>query len=108
MTPERLYERQWALGLLEQVMTNLRTEFVKAGKERLFDCLKANLSGADAGAPLAEIAQQLGITENAAKVAAHRLRNRYRELLRAEVAQTLHDEREIDDEIRQLFEALRA
>ena len=57
------------------------------------------------GTALADVARQLGISENAAKVAAHRLRKRYRELLRAEVAQTLTDPGEIDDEIRQLFEA---
>jgi RNA polymerase sigma factor (sigma-70 family) len=106
LTPEKLYERQWVLGLLEQVMTRLRAEFIKAGKERSFDCLKGTLSGADAETSLAEIGRQLRISENAAKVAAHRLRKRYRELLRAEVAQTLADPAEIDDEIRQLFAAL--
>ena len=105
-TPERLYERQWALGLLEQVMTRLRGEFAKAGKEGVFDGLKSTLSGAQPDTSLAEIAQALGITANAAKVAAHRLRKRYRELLRAEVAQTLADPVEVDDEIRQLFAAL--
>jgi RNA polymerase sigma-70 factor (ECF subfamily) len=106
-TPERLYERQWALGLLEQAMIRLRGEFAKAGKEAIFDGLKSTLSGAQPDVPLAEIARSLGITANAAKVAAHRLRNRYRELLRAEVAQTLADPEEIDDEIRHLFAALR-
>ena len=107
LTPERLYERQWALDLLDQAMTRLRAEFTKAGKERIFERLKSSLSGANAETPLAELARQLGISENATKVAAHRLRKRYRELLRAEVAQTLTDPSEIDDEIRQLFEALR-
>jgi RNA polymerase sigma factor (sigma-70 family) len=107
LTPERLYERQWALGLLELVLSHLRTEFAKAGRQRIFDVLKGSLSGANAETSLTEIARQLGITENAAKVAAHRLRKRYRELVRAEVAQTLADPSEIDDEIQQLFEALR-
>jgi RNA polymerase sigma factor (sigma-70 family) len=107
LTPERLFERQWVLGLLEQVMTRLRTEFTKAGKERIFEHLKDSLSGADADMSLADIAAQLGISANAAKVASHRLRKRYRELLRAEVVQTLADPAEIDDEIRHLFEALR-
>ncbi len=80
---------------------------MKAGKVRIFDRLKGAISGADADTSLAEIARQLGISANAAKVAAHRLRKRYRELLRAEVAQTLADPAEIDDEIRQLFAALR-
>jgi RNA polymerase sigma factor (sigma-70 family) len=105
MTPEKLFERQWVVGLLEQVMARLRGEFTRAGKEKTFDCLKGFLAGADAEKSLAECAQYLGISENAAKVAAHRLRKRYRELLRAEVAQTLADPAEIEDEIRQLFAA---
>ena len=108
LTAERLYERQWVLALLDQVMARLRAEYVKAGKEKNFDRLKGSLSGTDSDASLAEIAGELGITENAAKVAAHRLRKRYRELLRTAVAQTLADPEEIDDEIRQLFAALRA
>ena len=107
MTPERLYEHRWVLALLEQVMARLRAEHVQAKKETTFDRLKGTLSGGTAETPLAEIARQLGISENAVKVAAHRLRKRYRELLRAEVGQTLADPQEIDDEIRQLFEALR-
>ena len=106
MTPERLYERQWVLTLLEQVMVRLRAEYTKAGKEIIFERLKGSLSGGGETS-FAEIAAQIGISENAAKVAAHRLRKRYRELLLAEVAQTLTDPQEIDDEIRQLFEALR-
>ena len=107
LTPDRLYERQWALALLDQVMARLRAEYVKARKENLFDRLKGTMSGVDTDTSLAEIAEQLGISANAAKVAAHRLRKRYRELLRAEVGQTLAEAEEIDDEIRQLFAALR-
>jgi RNA polymerase sigma factor (sigma-70 family) len=106
VSAERLYERQWALALLDQVMARLRTEHVNAGKEKVFDNLKIFLSGGGADASLADFARRLGVSENAAKVAAHRLRKRYRELLRAEVAQTLADAEEIDDEIRQLFAAL--
>jgi RNA polymerase sigma factor (sigma-70 family) len=108
LTAERLFERRWVLALLDQVMARLRAEHVKAGKETIFDRLKGSLSGTDAEFSLTEIAAELGISVNAAKVAAHRLRKRYRELLRAEVAQTLADPQEIDDEIRQLFAALRA
>jgi RNA polymerase sigma factor (sigma-70 family) len=107
LTAERLYERQWVLALLEQVMGRLRTEYGKAGKAAIFERLKGSLAGSDGETSLAEIAGELGISANAAKVAAHRLRTRYRELLRAEVAQTLADPHEIDDEIRQLFAALR-
>ncbi len=106
MTPERLFERRWVLVLLEQVMGRLRAEYVKVQKEHVFDRLKGSLLGAAAEESLAEIARQLGTSENAAKVAAHRLRKRYREMLRAEVAQTLADPQEIDDEIRELFAAL--
>jgi RNA polymerase sigma factor (sigma-70 family) len=106
LTPQRLYERQWALALLDQVMARLRGEYAHAGKEDLFERLKGVLSGADGETTLAEIAGQLRISVNAAKVAAHRLRKRYRELLRVEVAQTLADPAEIDDEIRHLFTAL--
>jgi RNA polymerase sigma factor (sigma-70 family) len=107
LTPEKLFERQWVLALLEQVMGRLRAEQAKAGKEKIFDGLKGFLSGGDTDTSMADIAKQLGITANAAKVAAHRLRKRYAELLRAEVAQTLADPAEIDNEIRQLFTALR-
>jgi RNA polymerase sigma factor (sigma-70 family) len=79
-TPERLYERRWALALLELVMTQLRMEYVRSKKESLFDRLKGSLLGRHADNSLADVAGQLGISENAAKVAAHRLRKRYREL----------------------------
>ncbi len=106
LTPERLFLRQWVLTLLDQVMARLRAEYARAGKEPIFERLKGSLSGGDAETSLAEIARHLDISANAAKVAAHRMRKRYRELLRAEVGQTLADPQEIDDEIRQLFAAL--
>jgi RNA polymerase sigma factor (sigma-70 family) len=104
-TPERLFERQWALALLEQVLIALRAEFVADGKETLFERLKGSLTGETAIA-YAELAGVLDMSEGAVKVAAHRLRKRYRELLRREVAQTVADPEEVDDEIRRLFEAL--
>jgi RNA polymerase sigma factor (sigma-70 family) len=107
MSPDRIYELQWVLALLELVMARLRGEYTKAGKERIFERFKGSLSGADADITLAAIAAQLGISENAAKVAVHRMRKRYRELLRAEVGQTLADPAEVDDEIQLLFTALR-
>ena len=72
MTPDRHFERQWALALLDQAMTGLRTEYTRAGKERIFDHCKAALARGETS--MADIARQLGISENAAKVAAHRLR----------------------------------
>jgi RNA polymerase sigma factor (sigma-70 family) len=104
-TPERLFERQWTLTLLEQVLAALRAEFAADGKEPLFDALKGFLTG-DSTASYAEVAPALGMSEGAAKTAAHRLRRRYRQLLRHEVAQTVADPAEVDDEIRSLFESL--
>lgn len=104
-TPERLFDRQWVLLLLEAVLAKLRGEYAAAGKEELFDRLKGFLSG-ELSVSLAEIAHALNMTEGAAKTAAHRLRKRYRALLRAEVAQTVAENEDIDEEIRSLFEAL--
>jgi RNA polymerase sigma-70 factor (ECF subfamily) len=107
LTPERIYERRWALTLLDQVFARLRKEFVEDGKSALFDSLKTYLAGEKSTERYAETAARLGISEGAVKMAVHRLRQRYRELLRAEIAQTLEAPDEIDDEIRQLFAAVR-
>jgi RNA polymerase sigma-70 factor (ECF subfamily) len=104
LTPEHLYERRYALALLEHVMAGLRAEYAAAGKERLFDLLKAHLGGG--GVSCAEAATQLGMTVGAVKVAAHRLRQRYRDRLRNAIARTLDDTATVDDEIRQLFTVL--
>src|SRR5262245_39236804 len=106
-TPETLYERRWALTLLEQVLARLRQEFTRAGKERLFEALKGTLTGDGTGEPYERIGQELGLSEPAVKTAAHRLRRRYQELLRDEVAQTLASPEEIEDELRDLFAAVR-
>jgi len=105
LTPERAYERQWALTLLELVLGRLRAEFTSAGKARHFELLQAAITG-DRQAAYAAVASQLGVSEEAARQAGHRLRKRYRELLREEVAQTLADPRDVEEEIRCLFEAL--
>jgi RNA polymerase sigma-70 factor (ECF subfamily) len=104
-TPERLFERRWALALLERVLARLRGEYDGAGRGRLFDCLKARLTG-DRAVPHADVAAELGVTEGAVKVAVHRLRQRYRELLRDEIGQTLDDAGQVEEEIRALFAAL--
>jgi RNA polymerase sigma factor (sigma-70 family) len=105
-TSEKLFEKRWALTLLHEVLQRLEDEYRATGKQALFDELQSSLTG-DRNAPAyAEIAARLGTTEGAVKVAAHRLRSRYRELLRDEIAQTVADPAEIDDEIRQLFAAL--
>src|SRR5262249_19335073 len=97
-TPERLFERRWALALLEQVLGRLRAEHEAAGKGPLFERLKRHLTG-DEGGPHARAAAELGMSEGAVKVAVHRLRKRYRELLRDEIAQTLEAPDEVEDEI---------
>lgn len=106
LTPDQIYERSWALTLLEQVATRLRSEFVASGKERQFELLKAALSGDREKLPFAEMASTLGISEDAARQAASRLRKRYREVLKEEVAQTVADFQDVDDEIRCLFAAV--
>jgi RNA polymerase sigma-70 factor (ECF subfamily) len=88
------------------VLDRLRAEYAAAGKGPLFEKLKGHLTDDGQGPPHAEAARELGLTEGAVKVAVHRLRRRYRELLRDEIAQTLADPREVEDEIRALFAAL--
>ncbi len=106
-TPEREFDRQWAMTLLDQVLLRLRAEFREAGKETQFEQFKPFLAGGrDAGESYAAVAESLGMTPDAVKVAAHRLRQRYRELLRAEIAATVTDPDDVDDEIRDLFQVL--
>ena len=104
---DQLYERQWALTLLDQVFTRLRDECVAAGKAELFDTLRVYLSGEKAAAAYAEAGTALGMSAGAVQVAVHRLRKRYGELLRAEIAHTVSSHGEIDEELRHLFAALR-
>ncbi len=106
LTPERLFERQWTLTLLELVTNRLQGEFIAAGKTRHFELFKAALAGDRHALDYATIAAELDTTEDAVRQAAHRLRKRYRELLREEVAQTIAEPGEVDDEIRSLFESL--
>ena len=106
-TPERIFERRWALVLLDQVLARLGEEYRRAGKERLFEQLKFCLVADSESASYAQIAARLGLSEGAVKVAAHRMRERYGRLLTAEVARTLECPTDAADEIRQLFAALR-
>jgi RNA polymerase sigma factor (sigma-70 family) len=106
LTAEKIFERRWALALLEQVLRRLREEYTRDGKERQFEQLKPTLTEASRSVPYAEIAVRLATSEGAVKVAVHRLRQRYRELLRAEIADTVASAGEIEDEIRNLFAAL--
>jgi RNA polymerase sigma factor (sigma-70 family) len=106
LTPEKIYEKRWAVLLLERVQTRLREETAQAGKAELFDELKSLLWGDKAVGSYAELSEKLGMTEGALRIAAHRLRLRFRELLRAEIAQTVADPAEIDEEMRHLFQVL--
>ena len=105
-TPEKAFNRRWALLLLERVMERLRCECVAARKTDLFETLKDHLTGDTPGLSYQVVASRLGMTEGAVKVTVHRLRRRFGELLRAQIAQTVQDPDEVDDEIRQLFTAL--
>ncbi len=106
LTAERLFERQWAVALLANVMNTLAAEMARAGMSRQFEALRPALLGEAKRTPYGEIARGLALTENAARVAAHRLRRRYRELLREEVARTVTDAADVDAEIRSLFASL--
>lgn len=105
-TAETIFERRWALTLLDQVLRRLRREYVSTGREALFEQLKPTLTEASRSVRYAEIAIRLGTTEGAVKVAVHRLRQQYRELLRAEIAETVATPEEVEDELRNLFAAL--
>lgn len=107
LTPQKLFDRRWALTLLDTVLAQLQDEFVQKGKERIFDRLKGFLSGETGGVPYSRIASELGMTEAAVKVTVHRLRQRYQQLLRDEIAQTVTSEEEVEEEIRYLIEAIR-
>jgi RNA polymerase sigma factor (sigma-70 family) len=106
LTAERLYNQSWALTLLERAMTTLQAEWEASGKGPLFQQLKGLLDGERPETPYSELAALLGMGEGALRMAAHRLRKRYGELLRVEIAQTLANPAEVDEEIRFLFAAL--
>ncbi len=105
LTPERLFKRRWALTLLDGVLDRLRAEYQGAAKANLFDRLKGFLAGDRPAVRYQQIAAELGMTEGAVKVAVHRLRQRYRELVRDEIARTVETPEQVDDEIRALFVA---
>ena len=105
-TPEDHFERQWALALLERVMARLRRDSEVGGSAARFDALKVTLTGQRSAVPYAELAARLGMTEGALKVAVHRLRRRYRDMLRQEVAATLSLDGDVDEELRHLFSVL--
>lgn len=105
--PDALYDRVWAAVLLDRALAALRGEFERSGKLDLFERLKSFVWGDKSGLSHGAMAAQLGMTEGAVKVAVHRLRQRYRELLRAEIAQTVTTTVEIDEELRYLASVIR-
>ena len=106
-TPELIFQKQWAKTLLDRVQQVLRAEFAKRGKAHQYDKLQVFLAGKNSEETLASAAAQLSLTEVAVKVAVHRMRQRFAEILRAEIMQTISTPDEIDSEIHQLFEILK-
>jgi RNA polymerase sigma-70 factor (ECF subfamily) len=105
LTAERLYAQQWALALLDRVLAVLRDEYAAAGKKALFGAIKPCLAVGNGRADYRGLAAQCGMSEGAVKVAVHRLRRRYRDRLRQEIAATVLDPDDVEDEIRDLFGA---
>jgi DNA-directed RNA polymerase specialized sigma24 family protein len=105
-TAEQLYDQQWAVALLERTLERLRDDYCERDQLQQFEAFKPLLSGSTNKSDYLEAGRALGMSEAAAKVASHRMRKRYREFLRAEIADTVEGPQRIDDEIRDLFAAL--
>ena len=106
MDADKLFERRWALTLLEQARTRVREEYLESGKAGLYDHLKPFEAGDQNAPSYARVAAELGLTESAVKSAVFRMRQRYRELVREEVANTVDDPAEVDAEIRHLINVI--
>ncbi|OHB84639.1 MAG: hypothetical protein A2Z38_04710 [Planctomycetes bacterium RBG_19FT_COMBO_48_8] len=106
LSPEMLFEKSWALTVLERTMGRLEAEMADKNKQKLFDCLKVYLTTDKDVIPYENMAAELKMTEGSVRVAVHRLRRRYRKLLRDEIAQTIGGEDQIDEEMGCLFAAL--
>jgi RNA polymerase sigma-70 factor (ECF subfamily) len=106
ITPDQSYERRWALALLEAVLLRLRREYEDSGRTELFAALHPCLVGDRTAQPYEALAASLGVTESTVKSYVHRLRLRYREVLRDEIGQTVADASEVDEELRHLFSVL--
>ncbi|MBM83941.1 MAG: RNA polymerase subunit sigma-24 [Planctomycetaceae bacterium] len=105
-TAEAAFDREWALTLLEHVQSQLESEYADAGNAETFECLKRYLTTERQEDRYQDAADQLGISTSAVKSAVHRLRKRFRHILRAEIAQTVEAEADVDDELKSLFAAL--
>ncbi len=106
LSADRIYERRWGLTLLDDVLRRLEQDYVSAGAQELFRQLEFCLTGERASVPYAELAVRLRMTEGAVKVAVHRLRRRYRQILRAAIAETVSTPEEVEEEIRYLFKVV--
>lgn len=106
LAPDRIYERRWALTLLDAALGALRQDYQALGREAEFDYLKGCLTAERGEIPYAEVAERLEITEAAARVAVHRMRSRFRALFRTEIARTVAKPEEVEDEVRYLRRAL--
>ncbi len=106
-TPELMYERSWALALLDRVLTRLGQKYADQGKSELFERLKPLLTAADTDADKAELAADLKLSDSALKVAIHRLRRRYRDMLKQEIADTVASPADVANEFEYLLDALR-
>ncbi len=106
MTPDKWFDRQWALTLLEHTLEALRDEAVKAGRAEVFDRLRPHLTGETTDERYADIAEALAMTVDGVKATVYRLRKRYRKRLRERIAETVADDSEIEDELNALFAAL--
>ncbi len=105
-TPEKAFERRWALTVLGRSLEKLRCEAAEAGGERQFERFQPYLVGGDVKTPYKAVAAELGMSEGAVKTAVHRLRRRFGRLLRAEIAETVARPEDIDGELRHLLGVL--
>jgi RNA polymerase sigma factor (sigma-70 family) len=105
-TADEVYERRWVLALLDRVLATLRSEFSAVGKDADFDLLKPHLGAARGEIPYAELAAQLRSTEGAARVTVHRMRKRFREIFKEEIAATVAADAEVADELAHLLGVL--
>jgi RNA polymerase sigma-70 factor (ECF subfamily) len=108
LTAEKVFERRWAQTMLEMVLADLRRQYARDGKERTFERLKGFLRGTTAKGSYSQVGAELDMTEAAVRVAVHRLRRRYRKLVREQIAQTVASPEDVEDEIRHLFAAFEA
>jgi RNA polymerase sigma-70 factor (ECF subfamily) len=106
LTADRIFERRWAMLLLNRALERLRAEHAAADKLAQFEALKASLAGSREAQPYSELAARLGLSEGAVKVAVHRLRQRYREVIRAEIAETVASEAEVEAELKHIVAVL--